>query len=73
MRFAKNPNFYSTSNRRAAPSAMTKTKVLVWRKGRTAILHEVQVGNRILRGLQIVFHVVVWCAVQEGLVCSHFQ
>ena len=33
MRFAKNPKFCSTSNRRAAPSVLTKTKVLVVDEG----------------------------------------
>ena len=41
-RIAKNPNFYSTSNRRDVPSVMTKTKVLVWMNGKIVILFEDQ-------------------------------
>ena len=53
--FAKNPNFYSTSNRRAAPSVMTKTKVLVWMKGTIAILFEDQLCNCVIETLELLF------------------
>ena len=38
----------------ASLSVMTKMNASSWEKGRIAILYEVQVGNRILRGLEIV-------------------
>ena len=54
MMFATNPSFKLTSSRCSAASAMTKMNASSWKKGRIAILHEVQVGYRILRGHQFV-------------------
>ena len=51
MRFAKNPNFYSTSNRHGIPSVLTKTKVLdatgfpATEKDEISILFEDQLCN----------------------------
>ena len=53
MMFATNPSFDLTSNRCFAASVTTKMDAL-WKKDRIDILYEVQVGNRVLRGLQIV-------------------
>ena len=58
MMFATNPSFDLTSNRCSAASVMTKMNASSWRKGRFAILYEVQVGNRILQGLQTVSRAV---------------
>ena len=54
MMFATNPSVDLTSSRSSAASAMTRMNAPSWKKGRIAILYEVQVGNRILQGLQIV-------------------
>ena len=51
--FATNPSSKLTSSRLAA-SVMTKMNASSWKKDSIAILYELQVGNRILRGLQVV-------------------
>ena len=51
--FATNPSFDLTSSRCLTASALTMMNASSREKGRIAILHEVQVSNRILRGLQI--------------------
>ena len=72
LKIAKNPNFDSTSHRRAAPSALTKTKLLVWLKGKISILFEDQLCNCTHRGPRIVDH-DVWSAVQDGSDCFLHQ
>ena len=73
MMFATNSSFDLTSSRCFAASALTKMNASSWRKGRLAILYEVQVGNRILRSLQIVDQAVARLVVQEGLLCFLLQ
>ena len=65
LKIAKNPNFDSTSNRRAAPSAPTKTKLLVWLKGKISIQFDDQLCNCAHQGFRSVDH-DVWFAVQDG-------
>ena len=55
MKIAKNSNFCSTSNRRAVPIELTRTKILdaagfpVTSKGKSSILFEDQLDNHILQ------------------------
>ena len=81
MRFARNPNFYSTSNRHGIPSVLTKTKVLdatgfpVTEKGKISVLFEDQLCNCSHRDPRIVVHVAVWFAVPSPVlaVCSSYS
>ena len=54
MIIATNPSFNLISSRCFVASVVTKMNASSWRKDSIAILYELQVGNRILRGLQIV-------------------
>ena len=74
MRIAKNSNFCSTSNRRAAPTELTRTNVLdaatgfpVTSKDRS-ILFEDRLDNYILQVLRIVGFFVVLLFVLDELV-----
>ena len=66
LKIGKNPNFDSTSNRRAAPSAVTKTKLLVCLKGKFSVQFEDQLCNCTHQDPRVVDH-DVWFAVQDGL------
>ena len=73
MRIAKNSNFCSTSNRRAVPTELTRTKTLdaasfpVTSKDRSSILFEDRLDNHILQVLRTVGFFVVMIVVQDEL------
>ena len=74
MRISKKSNFCSTSNRRAVPIELMKTKVLdaarfpVTSKDKTSILFEYRLDNHILQVLRIVGFFVVLFAEKDELV-----
>ena len=72
MRIAKNSNFWSTANRRAVPTELTRTNVLdsatgfpVTSEDRSSILFGRRLDNYILQVLQIVGVFVVLIVVQD--------